>query len=98
MMLFKQGYTMSQPDVGEIVAAPFEGDQSWYRAKVMGIEGDNVDLYYLDYGDSGYLPYNQIRKLRYSGYNERKQVLCLPLHEVAHLMFSVMFRFFEFLT
>ncbi|KAK3095253.1 hypothetical protein FSP39_012233 [Pinctada imbricata] len=41
--------------VGDIVAAPFDMDSSWYRAKVMGIQDSNADVLYLDYGDSTYL-------------------------------------------
>ncbi|XP_076081099.1 tudor and KH domain-containing protein-like [Mytilus galloprovincialis] len=60
-----QGYNVSNPSTGDLVAAPFENDTSWYRAKVMGVEGDTLDLLYIDYGDSGYLPYNKVRRLRY---------------------------------
>ncbi|VDI17447.1 tudor domain-containing protein 2 [Mytilus galloprovincialis] len=59
-----QGYDVSNPKTGDLVAAPFENDTSWYRAKVMGVEGETLDLLYVDYGDSGYLPYNKVRRLR----------------------------------
>ncbi|XP_063438274.1 tudor and KH domain-containing protein-like isoform X1 [Mytilus trossulus] len=59
-----QGYDVSNPSTGDLVAAPFENDTSWYRAKVMGVEGDTLDLLYVDYGDSGYLPFNKVRRLR----------------------------------
>lgn len=57
-------YIIGDPVVGQLVAAPFENDPSWYRAKVMSVEGDTVDLYYVDYGDSSYLPCDKIRRLR----------------------------------
>lgn len=57
-------YIIDKPIIGDIVAAPFENDPLWYRAKVMGVEGDTVDLFYVDYGDSSYLPCNKIRRLR----------------------------------
>ncbi|OPL20664.1 hypothetical protein AM593_03382, partial [Mytilus galloprovincialis] len=60
----QQGYDVSNPKTGDLVAAPFENDTSWYRAKVMGVEGATLDLLYVDYGDSGYLPFNQVRRLR----------------------------------
>ena len=34
------------------VAAPFENDTSWYRGKVMGVNGDELDLFFVNYGDS----------------------------------------------
>ncbi|KAG8430985.1 hypothetical protein GDO86_019613 [Hymenochirus boettgeri] len=38
--------------VGDMVAATFKCDKSWYRAKVLGfLESGNVDLYYVDYGE-----------------------------------------------
>ncbi|XP_052097601.1 tudor and KH domain-containing protein-like [Mytilus californianus] len=59
-----QGYNVSNLVAGDLVAAPFENDTSWYRAKVMGVEGDTLDLLYVDYGDSGYLPCNKVRRMR----------------------------------
>lgn len=46
-----------------MVAAPFENDPSWYRAKVMGVEGDKIDIFYVDYGDSVYIGKDKLRKL-----------------------------------
>ncbi|OWF36372.1 tudor and KH domain-containing protein-like [Mizuhopecten yessoensis] len=50
--------------VGDFVAALYEQDNSWYRARVMGIEGSQLDLYFLDYGDSGYSHISNVRLLR----------------------------------
>ncbi|XP_069102961.1 tudor and KH domain-containing protein-like [Argopecten irradians] len=50
--------------VGDYVAALYERDHSWYRAQVMGIEGRQLDLYFLDYGDSGYADINNVHQLR----------------------------------
>ena len=33
--------------VGDFVSAPFEDDTSWYRAKVMGVKGEELDLFLL---------------------------------------------------
>lgn len=49
--------------IGDYVAAPFENDVSWYRAKVMEIKDDELDLFYMDYGDSGYLTKDKVRPL-----------------------------------
>ena len=37
--------------VGDFVTAPLEDDTSWYRAKVMGVEGEELDLFFVNYGD-----------------------------------------------
>lgn len=51
--------------IGELVAAPFENDHGWYRARVMDINKDSeIDVFYVDYGDSAYLKLDQLRKLR----------------------------------
>ena len=49
---------------GDYVAAPFENDMSWYRAKVMDVKENELDLFYVDYGDSGYLSRDKVRPLR----------------------------------
>lgn len=45
------GQRLSEFGVGDLVAAPFEGDHRWYRAQVAQVTDDQVDLYYVDYGD-----------------------------------------------
>lgn len=51
--------------VGDIVAAPYREDGTWNRARVLGILGSGlVDLYYVDFGDNGELPREQLRSMR----------------------------------
>ncbi|XP_056002323.1 tudor and KH domain-containing protein homolog isoform X2 [Ostrea edulis] len=53
--------------LGQLVAAPFDQDSSWYRARVSGFQGDDpdqLDLFYLDYGDSCYLQKSKVRILQ----------------------------------
>ena len=40
--------------VGDMVAAPYQEDGDWYRARVMEVldDGGKVDVYFVDYGDS----------------------------------------------
>ena len=52
---------------GDIVAAPFSEDNAWYRAQIVGVLGDEVDLYFVDYGDSLVISKERIRRLRYVG-------------------------------
>ncbi|XP_052812480.1 tudor and KH domain-containing protein-like [Mya arenaria] len=50
--------------VGDLVAAPFENDKTWYRARVMEIRGANeLDIFYADYGDSAYVNKNLVKPL-----------------------------------
>ncbi|XP_053134509.1 tudor and KH domain-containing protein isoform X2 [Hemicordylus capensis] len=51
--------------VGDIVAAPYPEDCSWYRATILGpLENGNLDLYYVDFGDNGAMPLEKLRPLR----------------------------------
>lgn len=51
--------------MGDIVAAPYQDHGTWNRARVLGILGSGlVDLYYVDYGDNGELPRDQLRSMR----------------------------------
>ena len=51
--------------VGDIIAAPFENDNTWYRAKVMEIKGTELDLFYVDYGDSCFLDVSECKSGRF---------------------------------
>ncbi len=59
-----QGAQPKDIKVGDVVAAPFEFDQSWYRARICEILEDGLDLYYLDFGDNGNASRDSIRELR----------------------------------
>lgn len=51
--------------VGDICCAPFEYDSSWYRARILEIRKDGmVDLYYVDFGDSGKISKEKLRELK----------------------------------
>lgn len=51
--------------VGDIVAAPYQDHGTWNRARVLGVLSSGlVDLYYVDFGDNGELPRDQLRSLR----------------------------------
>ena len=60
-----QEYKPDCLSTGDIVAAPFDGDSLWYRARVLNFLEDNkVDLYYVDYGDNGQVDRNTVYNLR----------------------------------
>ncbi|XP_007250177.3 tudor and KH domain-containing protein isoform X1 [Astyanax mexicanus] len=51
--------------VGDIVAAPYRDHGTWNRARVLGILSSGlVDLYYVDFGDNGELPRDQLCSMR----------------------------------
>ncbi|NXC28529.1 TDRKH protein, partial [Campylorhamphus procurvoides] len=50
---------------GDIVAAPYLDDGDWYRARVLGmLDNGHWDLYYVDFGDNGEAPPENLRALR----------------------------------
>ncbi|XP_040596612.1 tudor and KH domain-containing protein-like [Mesocricetus auratus] len=52
-------------NVGDIVAARYSIDGCWYRAKILGtLENGNLDLYFVDFGDNGNCPVEDLRALR----------------------------------
>jgi hypothetical protein len=40
-----------RPSVGEVVAGQFTADDAFYRAKVLSIQDQNVEVQYVDYGN-----------------------------------------------
>ena len=59
-----QGEPVTDMCKGDMVAAPFDSDNLWYRAQVWTIEDNKVDLYYGDFGDSCWIEKDRIRQLR----------------------------------
>lgn len=61
-----QGFTgcPSNMNVGDVFAAPFEHDSSWYRVQVTGVSSSTCELLYLDYGDYGSTDMSVLRELR----------------------------------
>lgn len=66
--MLTKGEPVTELKEGDVVAAPFEHDGQWYRTEVCELNGDNIDLYYVDFGDSGFLTKDRLRVLRYSIY------------------------------
>ena len=51
--------------VGDVISTPFEHDESWYRASIIEIlEGDQIDVYYVDFGDSGVVSMDTVKAIR----------------------------------
>ncbi|GFQ87077.1 tudor and KH domain-containing protein [Trichonephila clavata] len=55
----KERFQLNSFCTGDIVAAFFAGDSSWYRARVIKVSGENedqkIEVFYLDFGDSATL-------------------------------------------
>ena len=58
-------YRLVEANVGDIVAAPFNMDESWYRVRIVGVESDSrIRVYYLDFGDEGIHPRESLCSLK----------------------------------
>lgn len=54
---------LNNVSVGDVVAAYFEGDSSWYRAQVLKVteeDSKKISVFYLDFGDCAILNTNSI--------------------------------------
>ena len=61
--LSEQQEQMLKPSVGEFCAAKFTLDDGWYRAKVLEVQGSNVSVLYIDYGNSETLSLSRLKAL-----------------------------------
>ncbi|XP_055916779.1 tudor and KH domain-containing protein homolog [Eupeodes corollae] len=67
----REMHTITEPYLGQIVAAVFKYDGKWYRAEIVGILPNEynanevvLDLYFVDYGDSEYCSPHEVFELR----------------------------------
>ncbi|XP_072173774.1 tudor and KH domain-containing protein-like [Diadema setosum] len=61
----RESFAVSAVRAGDIIASPFAHDQSWYRARVLGLlENDMVDVYYVDFGDCAAVARSDVCLLR----------------------------------
>eukprot|EP00095_Tigriopus_kingsejongensis_P000961 maker-scaffold83_size396513-snap-gene-1.19 protein:Tk00961 transcript:maker-scaffold83_size396513-snap-gene-1.19-mRNA-1 annotation:"tudor and kh domain-containing protein" len=67
----KDKYRMKEAESGDLIAAQFEGDGRWYRAKVVKVIQDeydearvDLDLDFVDFGDCIRKPISEIRNLK----------------------------------
>lgn len=76
----KSKFHLDSPNIGDIVAAYYESDNSWYRAKVLKVsesseKGKQIDIFYLDFGDQATLGSNLICRLKH-------QYLSIPFQAI----------------
>jgi len=62
-------HILKNVECGDLVAAVFRFDKKWYRAEVLNVVADNgkepqAELYYVDYGDTDFVPYKEVYELR----------------------------------
>jgi len=66
---------------GDVVAAQFTQDDSWYRAIIQKVADDNaVDIFYFDYGNSETIPIDRLRELKPDFLKLPAQAVCFSLH------------------
>ncbi|KAL4226350.1 piRNA metabolic process [Mactra antiquata] len=52
--------TMWTKAIGEMVVARFTYDQQWYRARVLTVSEDKIRVFYVDFGNTEWLPEEEI--------------------------------------
>jgi ABC-type molybdenum transport system ATPase subunit/photorepair protein PhrA len=50
-------------EVNEKVQSKFSEDGRWYNAVIRGVKGDLFSVYYIDYGNSEFVPISSLRKI-----------------------------------
>lgn len=53
---------------GIVVAAPFPHDDSWYRARIVGVADSTLELLFLDFGDTASVDASLVKVLRLEYY------------------------------
>lgn len=53
---------------GIVVAAPFPHDDSWYRARIVGVADSTLELLFLDFGDTASVEASLVKALRLQYY------------------------------
>ncbi|XP_061170939.1 tudor domain-containing 6-like [Saccostrea echinata] len=74
------------PKVGEMVFGKFSDDGRWYRAKVLGISGDEVVLLYTDFGNVETVTKNAVRRFHPALVNYPHQSIHCKLASVTKSM------------
>jgi len=91
---------------GDVVAAQFTLDDSWYRAIIQKISDNDIDVFYFDYGNSETIPTDRLRELKPEFLTLQAQAVCFSLYgvdgdkqwtpsEVAHLEEVVLSKVLE---
>lgn len=56
--------TLESPQVGMFCIANFSEDNGWYRAKVVAVHSDSLEVLYIDYGNSEVIPLARAKALK----------------------------------
>eukprot|EP00923_Selenidium_pygospionis_P023988 GHVN01041698.1.p1 GENE.GHVN01041698.1~~GHVN01041698.1.p1 ORF type:complete len:639 (-),score=146.84 GHVN01041698.1:258-2135(-) len=51
------------PKENELVMCEYSADSKWYRGRVLGVSGNNVEVAYIDFGNTESRPISALRKL-----------------------------------
>ena len=77
------GDNIASPVVNQPCASLFTEDDSWYRAKITGVKGANVDVTYIDYGNSETLPSSRLRVLKSQFFQLPQQCVTCTLQGIS---------------
>lgn len=55
--------SVSFPEVGEIYASCYSADNLWYRAQIVSINGPDITVKYIDYGNTEITSCDMMRDL-----------------------------------
>ena len=62
--VFDYEHKLSRPNIGDFCAAKFSEDDLWYRARVTRVDNAQVDVLYVDYGNSETVGVGSIKVLQ----------------------------------
>lgn len=68
---------VEKPEVDDTVLAPFKG--SYHRAQIMDVFDDDVQVFFLDFGNSARMEWHHLRKLTFKGRSKPRQTFKVVL-------------------
>ena len=67
--------SLKSPKVGQVCCALYPEDQSWYRGRILHVQGQSAEVYFVDFGNRDKVAVNTLKQLRH-------QYLSLPSQAV----------------
>ncbi|XP_065175316.1 tudor and KH domain-containing protein-like [Sycon ciliatum] len=78
-------FLLNKVRVGDVCASTYANDGTWYRGRIMDISGDQLDIFFLDYGDSQYTTHAKLKALKPEFLTVPFQAVVCCLEDVAPL-------------
>ncbi|XP_066992259.2 tudor domain-containing protein 1 [Anabrus simplex] len=73
------GQVLDTPQEGDLCAARFTKDDSWYRARVKSVGENGVSVLFIDYGNCDVVPFESVKVLDPSFFTPHALSLCASL-------------------